>query len=208
MSRVIGLGIVFAVAVVATPARADQCEVVDSETSAWALKVVKRGMSVAQFCENCGDKTPGAGTLVNTITAAKDGKTGMRVSINNKKVDLAYTYVQTGKATWTNVGLMVGCPAQNVTPVVSVTAEKPAPVSQAPTGLKECDDYMGAVTKLMQCQAFPKEARDAMKQGVDQMRPAIEQAKNAPEARKALTDACKQAHDAIRQAATSMKCQL
>ena len=68
---------------------------------------------VAQFCETCGDKAPAAAIKVSSISTVKDHGS-LSLAINGKAVDLAYTYVQTGAMTWSNVGVLVGCGADAI----------------------------------------------------------------------------------------------
>src|SRR3954471_18854348 len=83
-------------------AYADQCEAIDADQAAWAKKLVVAGATIAPFCESCGDTAPGAPIKVSSVTTTKDHG-ALHLHINGKTVDLAYTYLQTGKATWTNV---------------------------------------------------------------------------------------------------------
>jgi hypothetical protein len=102
-------------------ARADQCQIVDADTAAAAVKLVTDKPTL-DYCEPCNDKPP-------TTAPKKIGRVAVSakydesvVTIDGKEVDLAYLFVQTGKTTWTNVGLMVGCGAKKVSGFLTIGA--------------------------------------------------------------------------------------
>jgi len=189
-------------------ARADQCEVVDADAASWAQKVVTRGVMVAQWCEPCGDVAPTDPQKVATVSSTRD-KGGSRVQINGKRVDLAYTYVQTGKSTWANVGMLVGCPMQDGTAIYTGTPLAKAPVVEKllvelGPEFGECARYVHKLNLMFACPKFPATAKDAMRDAGKQMLDAIRQA--PPDARKAMQDGCKAGADAIEQAMKSVGC--
>jgi hypothetical protein len=105
-------------------ALADQCMALDADTAAAAAKLLKDA-SVVAYCEPCRDKAPAPAKDKPAIAIVDDPlmKGAKSVRVAGKDVDLAYTYVKTGKTTYTNVGLMVGCPAKNVTPFLTIGAK-------------------------------------------------------------------------------------
>jgi hypothetical protein len=110
---VLMLGSALALAGSPSLARADQCQLVDATVAGAARKLLPRGAVVIEYCEPCKGGSPGAPTAIATVdTAISHGKAAVR--LDGKEIDLAYTYVKTGPATYTNVGLMVGCGADGV----------------------------------------------------------------------------------------------
>jgi len=78
----------------------------------------------------------------------------------------------------------------------------------AKTGVAECDAYVAAVTKYVECDKVPEQARDATKQGLDQMQKAWSQwGDDVPEeTKKAAGDGCKTALDALKKGAEAIGC--
>src|SRR5206468_667816 len=69
----------------------------------------------------------------------------------------------------------------------------------------ECMTYKAAVEKLIACDKFPADSRDALKQSLIQMAEAFKQItpNSVQGSAQAIIDACKQGADAIAQASTS-----
>jgi len=79
------------------------------------------------------------------------------------------------------------------------------------TGVAECDSYLAALEKYMNCANVPQAARDAQKQAADQMRTSWASWAGLPEdARKVAQDAaktsCTTALTTLKQAATASGC--
>ncbi len=123
-----------ALAFACTPAlaRADPCMVVDADTAAAAAKLLKDA-TVVTYCAPCSNATPSAPKARPTVERAAHA-----VKLDGTEIDLAYTYVQTGKSTFTNVGLMVGCGATRVPGFIDPAklARKPTATSKQP-----CDPF-------------------------------------------------------------------
>ncbi|MGE5184759.1 MAG: hypothetical protein ACM31C_21955 [Acidobacteriota bacterium] len=113
-------------------ARADPCMVVDADTAAAAAKLLKDA-TVVTYCAPCSDAAPSASKIRPKVELA-----ARSVKLDGTEIDLAYTYVQTGKSTFTNVGLMVGCGATRVPGFIDPAklARKPA---SKPAASKPCD---------------------------------------------------------------------
>src|SRR5438477_2550238 len=114
--------IVLTVCSLATQSRADQCQIVDADVASWAQKLLVKGASVISYCEPCGDKKPAASTTVSKLDV-RDSAGGKEISINGSDVDLAYTFVQTGKSTYSNVAMLVGCPVVKVSSFIAPPAK-------------------------------------------------------------------------------------
>lgn len=111
----------------ARTARADQCQVLDADQTTAAVALLTNATILA-YCEPCGDAPPAVAPAaqVHKVTAHLGAsKNELSISVDGKDVDLAYTFVKTGKRTFTNVALMVGCPATGVSGFVAVGG-KPA----------------------------------------------------------------------------------
>jgi hypothetical protein len=185
--------------------RADQCQLVEQDVADWAVKLLAKGVTFVAQCEPCGDKGPSQPQQVTKISqrAGTHDASLRQVVVNGKEIDLAYVFVQTGKLTFTNAALMLGCPTQSVSSTVAVRAAKkwPAKLPQA------CREYDRMIQRVLTCEKLPKEARDAMKQGFDAMSQAWEQLDGQPnEAVKAIGDACKAGADAMQQAMGATGC--
>jgi hypothetical protein len=77
------------------------------------------------------------------------------------------------------------------------------------SGLPECDEYVAAMDKYLQCDKIPQATRDAAKQGMDAMKAGWADMGSLPDdVKKQAADGCKQAVDALKQGATALGCTL
>jgi hypothetical protein len=116
---------VFAMACLALPARADQYAYVTVQQAAQAMQVLVRNPVVHGFCAPCGDQASQPvrverveiGRIWEGRSAepyqASDGTTYWQVYLNDTPVDLAYLYVDDGEG-WENLALQLGLPASDV----------------------------------------------------------------------------------------------
>ena len=123
------LAVVVATPCLASVARADQCQLVDSGTAVRALQLLHDGPNVLTYCEPCGDRAPGEPVRAARAGAERDAMGSYQVVIDRREVDLAYTYVQTGPERFDNLAKLAGCPTSGVSPTLAVTA--PLPSDQA-----------------------------------------------------------------------------
>jgi len=121
-------------------AHADQCQVLDADQATAAEKLLTNATIVA-YCEPCGDAPPAAPAAQVHKIAAHLGasKRELSIAVDGKDIDLAYTFVQTGKSTFTNVALMVGCPVTGVSGFVTIGG-KSAAASTDPQLAKLADE--------------------------------------------------------------------
>jgi hypothetical protein len=203
----------------------DQCEVVNTDLAKWAQKVVTVGSSFIRWCEPCNE-APSPPFAVKKIEARRwtGDKSSWTVWINGASIDLAYLFVQTGPATYANVGLLVGCGATGVSSFIGPDGSSAGPRPQQPPpppsgkgggnlaattwqpiGVKECDDFF---TKYLACiqDHFPAESRDEVVKAILQARDGLVQAMGTPEGKKALVNACIQMNDSTRSAVSSLGC--
>jgi hypothetical protein len=97
----------------AAPARADQCAINPTSITDRAAALVKLGSAVLEFCEPCGDVTPGNAFVVRSVFV-RDGK----LFVNGAVSDLAYLFLRTGPDELVNVGMRAGCGASDVSEAI------------------------------------------------------------------------------------------
>lgn len=126
------LAIAFALVTgVATTARADQCQLVDSGTAVRALQLLHDHPNVVTYCEPCGDRAPGDVTNAAWVATERDRSGSYQVVIDRREVDLAYTFVQTEPDRFDNLAQLAGCPVSGVSSTLTIHAPPP-PVVIAP----------------------------------------------------------------------------
>jgi hypothetical protein len=88
---------------------ADQCAFITKTQAEKAVKAIIETQSVQGLCEPCGE-TKAQNIQVDSVGLRKAGYQDFsEVVINNKGIDLAYTYVN-----GLNLAKLVGCSAQGV----------------------------------------------------------------------------------------------
>ncbi len=101
-------------------AYADQCSYVDKEQALKAATFLKLNQLIYLFCEPCGETTPQPVTIQSISVGTVDYENYWQVSINNKGVDLAYTYVPSSlEEKPINLAALADCPAQDVSPFIN-----------------------------------------------------------------------------------------
>jgi hypothetical protein len=101
--------------------------------------------------------------------------------------------------------------AEDAAPPPPFDPARLAELKKTKTGIKQCDQYIGAFAGYIACDQVPQEAKDAAMQGVEAMSSVSEQLRDPqtpPEAKKAAADACKQGRDALLQSAQALGCKL
>lgn len=92
---------------------ADQCAYISKAQAKKAVKILLDAKSVKSLCEPCGETNPET-VKVESLGLRKAGyQNYSEVVINDKGIDLAYTYVN-GK----NLAMLSGCPVQDVSPTI------------------------------------------------------------------------------------------
>jgi hypothetical protein len=112
-----------ALVLVSQTARADQCEWIDAGVAQKAQAILAKQPLVIEFCEPCGDKAPGTPAQAKTVAIGSPQSGYKEIQINGKAVDLAYTYVKTSGMKFENLAMLSGCPAQDVSPSLTVADE-------------------------------------------------------------------------------------
>jgi hypothetical protein len=95
------------------PAHADQCAKNPRSVADQAAALVKKGSTVVEFCEPCGDVAPGKPFTVQSVSV-QDGE----LLVNGAVTDLAYLFLQTGPDELVNVGVRIGCGASDVSEAI------------------------------------------------------------------------------------------
>jgi hypothetical protein len=98
-------------------AHADQCQLLDSATSARVRAIVMEPHRYAELCEPCGDNVPGVPFSPHTTAV------GDELVLDGKSRDLAYLYVQTEPSRFENLAMLAGCPVEGVSPSLAIEAE-------------------------------------------------------------------------------------
>jgi hypothetical protein len=204
MRRPVIVGLVLCA--LAADAGADQCQVVSQDTARWAVKLLTGGV-VVKRCEPCEDKggTPMPVKKVEAKRWSGDAKQSV-VIVNGKETDLAYLFLQTGQDTYTNVALMAGCAAKDVSTFINLSAPPAAGGPLAKVGIKECDEFLVKYTACVDTK-FPEASRKAARDSLKEVAEAWKQAATTPEGRQALANACGQMIEATKDATKAMGCQ-
>jgi hypothetical protein len=108
-------------------ASADQCAWVTKDQAKDALKLIDSQKTLYSYCQPCGEDAPQQIRSMSAVIAPQ-GNSYYSIKLNDgmkseKEIDLAYTYIKTGKNTLTNVAAMVGCPTQGVDAFVPAKAQ-------------------------------------------------------------------------------------
>lgn len=113
MVRIVSVLSVAAVLVAsAVVASADQAICVTQKQAEKAAKFVKIGEEVRFYCAPCND-TGYKTVTVSGVSVGKDDVCDAAVTINDERVDLAYTYVKKGDK-WRNLAMLAGAEVSDV----------------------------------------------------------------------------------------------
>jgi hypothetical protein len=126
----------------AAPAHADQCAWLDDDSVARrAAAALAAADSVLAFCEPCGDPAPGAPAKVGRVGTRAVGDGFRELTLDDRGIDLAYTYVRSpGGGVYANLAALAGCPADGVSPTLTIAAATAAGVVIAPSLARVADD--------------------------------------------------------------------
>lgn len=123
--KVVALGIGFTVTL-ASAAYADQCAYTNKQQAIAAVSYLEKGQTIYQLCEPCGDTTPQA-LKINSVSAGTVGyESYWGVNVNNRNIDLAYTYIDDGKNKNRKVNLanLASCPASDVSSSIFLSKQR------------------------------------------------------------------------------------
>ena len=109
---------------------ADQFQCLSRKDAAKAQAVLNKHPNILEFCEPCGDKSPGRPFRAENIklTSAPDCT---EITVNGKSIDLAYIFVENSPASYENLALKIGCPATNVSRTIDLGRQKPVEAANA-----------------------------------------------------------------------------
>jgi len=100
---------------ISASAFADQCQALDADQAARAALLIQSGSEIASLCQNCGEVIRGA----QYSTARAVRIVGGELTIAGKGVDLAYTYVKVAPKKYVNVAMVIGCPADGMSRMIT-----------------------------------------------------------------------------------------
>ncbi len=106
-------------------AHADQCQWVTPAQAEKAQQLLAKHTSIVEYCEPCGEKAPGMPYAVKDVSIATPSDGYKEIEINGKGVDLAYTFVKISSTKYKNLANLAGCPAQDVSKVLTIADETP-----------------------------------------------------------------------------------
>jgi peptidyl-prolyl cis-trans isomerase C len=116
---------------------AEQCEALSKDTALKALKYLKQGTTIYEYCAPCGDTNRKLITI-ETIWVIQE-KEYAEIYINGNPIDLAYTYITS--LSGRNLAGIVDCPTKGVPeyipiePIPSYYPQGPAPTPEKPAKL-------------------------------------------------------------------------
>lgn len=116
-----------------TLAQADQCQLISVEQAAKALNHIKPASEFVAFCEPCGDNDFYKQEIqtVDDLKVKKDNfdsQTYWEISLNNKSIDLAYTFIRTADGSFLNMSKLADCPSEGVSAGFSAPEKTEEPV--------------------------------------------------------------------------------
>ena len=119
---IVSLATAGALCALAPSVRADQCAWLDDTAVAdRAARELARASLVIEYCEPCGATAPGAPFDVGTVSTRPAAPGFSEVLLDDRGVDLAYTYVLLpGARVYRNLALLAGCPADGVSPSLRI----------------------------------------------------------------------------------------
>lgn len=105
---------------VSSPAYGDQCAYITKEQALKAISFLNLKQTIYLFCEPCGDKVAQPLQIQSLSVATVDYEDFWEVSVNEKGIDLAYTFIESSlEKKSINLAAIAGCPARDVSPVLS-----------------------------------------------------------------------------------------
>lgn len=113
--KIVSLGIGFTLTL-GSAVYADQCAYTSKQQAIAAVSRLEKGQTIYELCEPCGDTTPKA-LKINSVSAGTVGyESYWGVKVNDRNIDLAYTYIDDGKNKNRKVNLanLASCPASEV----------------------------------------------------------------------------------------------
>lgn len=97
----------------------DQCSYVDKEQALQAATFLELNQLIYLFCEPCGETVPQPVTIRSISVGTVGYQDFWQLSINDRGVDLAYTYVPSSVGQKPiNLAALAGCPARDVSPFI------------------------------------------------------------------------------------------
>ena len=103
---------------------ADQCAYISKKLAIAAVSQLSLEDDIYLYCEPCEDKSPKPVKITSLAAKTTGYKNYWQVEVNQKGIDLAYTFIEidanNDNNQWLNLAIAVGCPVEGVSPVLSI----------------------------------------------------------------------------------------
>lgn len=123
--KVVALGVGFTITL-ASAAYADQCAYTSKQQAIAAVSRLDEGQTIYELCEPCGDTVPKA-VKIKSVSAGTVGYELLwGVNVNDRNIDLAYTYIDDSKNKNRKVNLanLASCPASDVSSSIFLSKQR------------------------------------------------------------------------------------
>ena len=123
--KVISLGVGFTFTI-GSAVYADQCAYTSKQQAIAAVSRLDEGQTIYELCEPCGDAVPKA-LKIKSVSAGTVGYEFLwGVKVNDRNIDLAYTYIDDGKNKNRKVNLanLASCPASDVSSSIFISPQR------------------------------------------------------------------------------------
>lgn len=125
LCKVVYLGIGFTLTL-GSAAYADQCAYTSKQQAIAAVTRLDEGQTIYELCEPCGDTVPRT-LKIKSVSAGTVGYEFLwGVKVNDRNIDLAYTYVNdsNNKNRKVNLANLASCPASDVSSSIFLTKQR------------------------------------------------------------------------------------
>ena len=114
--------IVFAKLLLVCPsAWADQCAYIAKELAIATVSRLNLQDDIYLYCEPCEDKRPKFTKVASLAAKTTEYQDYWEVEVNNKGIDLAYTFIKIDDDQYLNLAIAVGCPVQGVSSMLRIS---------------------------------------------------------------------------------------
>jgi hypothetical protein len=123
--KTVFLGIGFALTL-ESAVYADQCAYTSKQQAIAAVSHLDENQTIYELCEPCGDNVPKA-LKIKSVSAGTVGYESLwGVKVNDRNIDLAYTYVDDGRSKNRKVNLanLASCPASDVSSSIFISPQR------------------------------------------------------------------------------------
>ncbi len=123
--KVVFLGIGFTLTL-GSAVYADQCAYTSKQQAIEAVSRLEKGQTIYQLCEPCGETIAKALKITSVSAGTVGYESFWGVKVNDRNIDLAYTYVDTSnnKDRKVNLATLARCPATDVSRFIFLSKQK------------------------------------------------------------------------------------